>query len=132
MFLAIEIVGLVVAIVSTFVVWRELRHRTELRMLASMQAVRDASPRRPRRASDDFHDQLWLPLCELIAAQAEKLDYQLSHAERRRIWRSRSPLVLEVLMRELESASDVTTVERLLKELPPGMDRPDPTGWCDH
>ncbi len=39
-------------------------------------------------------------------------------------------MILEVVLREMESASTAEEVIDLLKALPPGMDRPDPTSWC--
>jgi len=131
MFLCFDISGLVIAIVSTVLIWREVRARNNARMLAMLHAAREGGGDHARRASDDFHDQVWLPLCQLIGGHALRLNYSLSHVERRRIWRSRSPLILEVLLREIETANSGDALGKAISQLPPGMDRPDPTGWCD-
>ena len=83
-----------------------------------------------RKPSDDFHDQIWLPLCDKIDSAITKTGVSLSEEQRRRIWRSRAPLVLEVLLREIEAAQSPDEVSQLLQSLPPGMNRPDPTRWC--
>jgi hypothetical protein len=85
-----------------------------------------------RTPSDEFHDRTWLPLCKSIAdAVNNKLNRPLTAVERRKLWRSRSPLILEVGLKEIQAASTADEVNALLAKLPPGMDRPDPTGWCD-
>jgi hypothetical protein len=84
-----------------------------------------------RRPSDDFHDQTWLPLCaNLAAAAAERLNRSLTERERRKVWRARSVLVLEVALKEIQASGDGPAVAMLLASLPSGIDRPDPTGWC--
>jgi hypothetical protein len=85
-----------------------------------------------RKPSDEFHDGTWLPLCERVAALATaKLGRPLAVKERRTIWRSRSVLVLEVALKELESTAVPGAAAALLAQLPAGLDRPDPTGWCE-
>ena len=88
-------------------------------------------PSETRKPADDFHDQIWLPLCDRIAAVAGKtLSRALSAKERKAIWRMRSLLALETVGKEIEMSTDPQAVAVLLATLPPGMDRPDPTGWC--
>jgi hypothetical protein len=83
-----------------------------------------------RKPSDDFHDNTWLPLCKRVEeAAVAKLNRPLIEKERRVIWRSRSALVLEVALNEIESADTGDAAIQLLASLPPGMDRPDPTNW---
>jgi hypothetical protein len=119
-----------VALVVGIVVVRVMR---TWRQVATLQASR--SPMGPvtegRKPSDEFHDNTWLPLCERVAALARsKLGRPLTAKERRTIWRSRSVLVLEVALKELESIAVPGAAAALLAQLPAGMDRPDPTGWC--
>jgi hypothetical protein len=112
---------------------------TAMRVMRSLREVRAARARQTalmvpddfRKPSDDFHDQTWLPLCNKIANSAiAKLTRPLTCDERRIIWRTRAPLTLEVVWSEIESASTAEQIMELLYSLPPGMDRPDPTGWC--
>jgi len=86
---------------------------------------------KPRKPSDIFHDLVWLPLCQKVEAAAKKNGYYLVKSERQRVWRSKSTLVLETLVKELESTVSEEDTARAFGELPPGMDRPDPTGWCE-
>jgi hypothetical protein len=128
---SLELVGLLIALIAAVRAIREARHRRETRMLQSLYGAKEAARDRLRRPSDDFHDQVWLPLCNLIAEQANRLGRPLTLDDRRRIWRSRSSLVLETLLREIEHSTSLEPLEKALQDLPPGMDRPDPTGWCD-
>lgn len=106
---------------------RTIRHVGELRM----QSPPIDSRLRTRRPSDVFHDETWLPLCTRIATAAEaRLGRPLTIKERKRIWRSRSPLILQTVLNEIEACADAPPVDALLASLPPGMDRPDPTRWC--
>jgi hypothetical protein len=127
LFIALPFVSLIIVIgvVRTF---RSLRELRELRSRDVSQAI---SP--GRRPSDDFHDLTWLPLCQALAdAVAERLNRPLSAAERRTIWRTRTPLILNVVLKEIIAAPSAEEVAALLASLPPGsMDRPDPTGWCE-
>jgi hypothetical protein len=113
-----------------------------IRMLRNMRAVQQLRERRNslsfvdgeshQRPSDEFREQTWAPLCNSVAtAAAAKLRRPLSSKERRLIWRSRTRLVLESILPDIEIASDPATVETLLKSLPSGLNRPDPKGWCD-
>ncbi len=84
-----------------------------------------------RRPSDDYHDQVWLPLCNSVAqAATAHLQRPLTEKERRSIWRTRTALTLEVVLKEISAAPDPQAVAVLFATLPPGMDRPDPTDWC--
>jgi hypothetical protein len=86
---------------------------------------------KPRKPSDIFHDMVWLPLCERVEGAAKRNGYYLVKWERQRVWRSKSTLVLETLIKELEATVSEEETARAIGELPPGMDRPDPTGWCE-
>lgn len=115
-----------VALISMIRMLRGLREVRELRT-RRMPLVLSAEVRRP---ADDFHDRVWLPLCRRVErAAATRLNRPLSEKERRNIWRSRSPLVLEVALKEIESTDTQQEVAVLLATLPSGMERPDPTGW---
>ena len=106
---------------------RGLREAQELRALREPLML----PEDHRRPSDDFHDRVWLPLCQRVEdAAVARLNRPLSEKERRRIWRSRSELVLEVALKEIAEAPSSQHVGVLLATLPTGIDRPDPTGWC--
>ena len=120
-------VALIVAIIVIGVM-RGLRQAGELR--DSRPSGFPINPGR-RRPSDDYHDQTWLPLCTSVAQAAEaKLHRPLTGNERRRIWRTRTALTLEVVVKEIQATQDRTAISKLLDDLPPGMDRPDPSGWC--
>ncbi len=100
--------------------------------LIRSQRIPLAIPVEYRKPSDDFHDQIWLPLCEKVAAAAsQRLNRELTEKERRTIWRTRSELTLNVALAEIEQSADPQQVAVLLATLPPGMDRPDPTHWCE-
>jgi hypothetical protein len=60
-----------------------------------------------------------------------RLNRSLTQIERRKVWRARSALVLEIALKELDAATDQQVVAKLLAALPSGLDRPDPTGWCN-
>ncbi|HYE19155.1 MAG TPA: hypothetical protein VEA69_11960 [Tepidisphaeraceae bacterium] len=126
--IGLPFVALLVAIIALRVM-RNVRHVSELRSSASAFGF----PERGRKPSDDYHDQVWVPVCTRVADAAEaRLGRALSARERRAVWRAKSALVLEVALKEIEGAAgDKGVVERLLGELPAGVNRPDPTGWCD-
>ena len=119
--------ALVIAIVVIRVMWgfREVSELRERRGPGIVEGER-------RRPSDDFHDLTWRPTCERVATMASgRLGRPLNRRERRTLWRARTVLVLEVAEREIEVAGDAEGVAVLLANLPAGMDRPDPTGWCE-
>jgi hypothetical protein len=108
---------------------RSIRHVREIRDARMAQDAAGAPVR--RKPSDDFHDDVWRPLCDRVAtAAAARLGRPLTADECRAIWRARSPLILEVAAREIEAGAAPGDVERLLSSLPTGLDRPDPTDWC--
>jgi len=116
-----------ILIILFFRMMRGLRNASEV---ASRQTW-DAHDLYERRPSDDYHDQTWLPLCEEVAdAACARLGRPLSEKERRVIWRSRTALVLEVALKEIPAAADAGAVAAMLRSLPAGVDRPDPTQWC--
>ena len=128
-----ELIGLLFATFCvTIMVIRIARTIRNVEKIRSRHAaLHELPPELPRRPSDDFHDQTWLPLCGQVAALAAKrLGRGLCEEERRRVWRSRSQLVLEVLLKELETATP-GEAGALLRNAPSGLDRPDPTGWCE-
>ena len=89
-------------------------------------------PSEHRRPTDDFHDKTWLPLCERVASIAcVRTHRPLTQKERRIIWRARAPVVLEAALQEMEEANGSEAVGALLARLPSGLDRPDPTRWCE-
>lgn len=110
---------------------------TVIRILRAVRQTQELQERRAkeqelstnlRRPADDFHDQIWLPLCTKVAsAVAAKLQRPLTQDERRRIWRARSELALEIMAKEMDADADPRA---LLTALPSGLDRPDPTQWC--
>jgi hypothetical protein len=108
--------------------------RRSISRVAKLQA--DRQPLRVddllRRPFDDYHDQTWLPLCEATAVLAvSRLNRPLAVRERRSIWRARSELALEVLQKEIQAAANLEDIVILILQLPTGIDRPDPTGWCN-
>ena len=120
-------VALIVAIIVIGLM-RGLRQASELRGRSADFGL-DVNRRRP---SDDYHDQTWLPLCTKVAqAAAARLNRPLTGKERRKIWRTRTALTLEVVEKEITTTEQPGAVAALIATLPPGMDRPDPTGWCD-
>jgi hypothetical protein len=115
------------AVIFTISVMRSLRRASERRSNHS-----DFRIDFDRKPSDDFHDQTWLPLCTRMAQAAVlRLGRPLTEKERRSVWRARSVLALEVALKEIEGARDAQAVAELLTILPTGMNRPDPTGWCE-
>jgi hypothetical protein len=128
---AIEVLGLLIAVITAVRVIREASRRRETRMLGDLYGAQEAAGGRRRRPSDDYRDQVWLPLCNLIAEAAGHLGRPLTTDERRKIWRSRSSLILETILREIEQTNTRARLGQVLRDLPPGMDRPDPTRWCD-
>lgn len=85
-----------------------------------------------RKPADEYHDRTWLPLCTSVAdAATPLLGRPLTPKERRSVWRARSALVLEVALKEIRVAESADAIAALLATLPTGMDRPDPTGWCE-
>jgi len=130
-FMAIVSLGfLVVVLAGTVVVLRRNMQRLQ-DIRARRLKLGVMPPPAPRRPSDDFHDAVWLPLCEKVEAAARNNGYLLVKWERQRVWRSKSTLVLETLIRELEATVSEEDTARAIGELPPGMDRPDPTAWCE-
>lgn len=120
--------GILMLAISFVRMMRNIRQVNELKM----KRLTPMPPLLHRGPSDDFHDHIWLPLCRSVAETASsRLRRPLTARERRVIWRSRSALMLEVLLKELQAATDPETVASLLRSLPPGMNRPDLTGWCD-
>lgn len=129
---AISSIGILLVMAWLVLVFRHNLQR--LRDIRSRRATLlaptgDAAPK-PRKPSYMFHDIVWLPLCQRVEEAAAKNGYNLVKWERQRVWRSRSTLVLETLIHELESTISEEETARAIGELPPGMDRPDPTGWC--
>ena len=126
----IDLIGLSFAVfVFGILVIRFARRMREIREIRHKQTPLSI-PLSHRKPSDDFHDQTWLPLCTTVASTlSSKVNRPLTPHERRAIWRSRSPLVLEALLQDLQSATPDSAAS-LLASLPPGMTRPDPTNWC--
>jgi hypothetical protein len=119
-------VALIIAIIVIGLM-RGLRQAGELRNRSSSFQI-DPGRRRP---SDDYHDQTWLPLCTSVAQAAQaRLHRPLTDKERRKIWRTRTALTLEVALKEIAATEGPAAIATLLTDLPPGMDRPDPTHWC--
>jgi len=105
---------------------RRFRHVAELRSRLTPLTV----PSTHLKPSDKFHDQTW-PLCQRVAETAQhKLSRGLLPEERRIVWRARTPLVLEIVLKEIESSSSAEEISKLLGSIPSGLDRPDPTDWC--
>ena len=134
---ATEIIGAAFAVFVLFIlVMRMSRHDRmvfEQRQKRVREAMDRGEPAPPvHTPADDFHDQIWLPLCQRVAElAARQMQRPLTYDERRALWRSRSQLVLEVLLKELEGTSPGAAIA-LLKNAPSGLDRPDPTGWCEN
>ena len=134
---ATEIIGAAFAFFVLFIlVMRVVRldqkafERRQRRVREAMDAGEPVPP--ARTPADDFHDQIWLPQCQRVTKlAARQMQRPLTYDERRAIWRSRSQLVLEVLLKELEGTSPGAAIA-LLKNAPSGLDRPDPTGWCEN
>ena len=121
-------IGLLILVIFAIMVMRGFRKAAELHSQRQPLTVPDSH----RKPVDEFHDRKWLPLCQSIAETAcQRLNRPLTSFERRAIWHSRAPLILEVLLNEIRAASSDAEVASLLASLPPGMDRPDPTGWMD-
>jgi hypothetical protein len=79
--------------------------------------------------AQNFHDETWLPLCDRIAtAVIERAGRELTLEERRRIWETRAPLILETALKEIEAGNDAS-ITALIASLPSGLRRPDPTNW---
>jgi hypothetical protein len=122
-FAALALAIMVVAIM------RSIRRVQDFRSAPGSMATRGIERRTP---ADDFHDRVWLPLCGRVAdAVREKANRPLSEKERRIVWRARSELALNVAIQEIQSARKGEEVAALLASLPTGLDRPDPTGWCE-
>jgi hypothetical protein len=82
-----------------------------------------------RTPTNRFHDETWLPLCQRIAEAVQlRAGRELTHAERRRIWETRAPLILETALKEIETGNDAS-ITALIASLPSGLRRPDPTNW---
>jgi hypothetical protein len=80
----------------------------------------------------DYYDNTWLPLCSSIAdAVVSRLHRPLTEKERRAVWRTRLPLTLEVVLKEIQGTSSSEAIAALLERLPPGIDRPDSARWCE-
>jgi hypothetical protein len=125
--IALPIIALILIIV-VFSMMRGIRQAGELHLHRSPLTV----PADRRKASDDYHEQVWLPLCEKVAdAASSRLGRPLTAKERRTIWRARTELVLDVLLDEVKKAGSPEEVHSLLASLPSGMDRPDSSGWCE-
>jgi hypothetical protein len=119
--------GSLIIAITVIRAMRSFRYVSELRARGSAWTVPFTQP----KPSDRFHEQVWIPLCEGVSkAAAEKLRRPLTPKERQSIWRSRTPLALEVAIKEIESAHTPEEVSVLLAGIPSGMDRPDPSGWC--
>ncbi len=72
-------------------VFRGIRKSNNIRHRLIQHA--ESSP--PRRPSDDFHDNTWLPLCTGIATPPRRTHRTpLTEDENRILWKARSPLVL--------------------------------------
>lgn len=125
--IALPFAGLIAAILTIRILrrFRELDEARRQRMEDSFNAPR-------RKPSDDLHDQVWFPLCDRLAqVAAERIGRPLTSQQRKRIWRSRTTTVLEIAMKEVEAARSPEEVAALLTTLPQGVNRPDPTGWCN-
>jgi hypothetical protein len=121
--------GFFVLFIAAMRITRAMRNAHEHQ--SRIHSATESTAAELRRPSDDFHDQIWLPLCNQVAKlAAAKMQRPLSSDERRMVWRGRSQLVLELLLKELTSASPGEAIA-LLRNAPTGMDRPDPTGWCE-
>lgn len=85
-------------------------------------------PENGRRPWEDFHDRIWLPRCNSLAAAASsRMGRPLTTMERRRIWRARTPLVLSIALDDIERSAQPNSIESIVENLPQGIDRPDPT-----
>ena len=132
---ATEVIGAIFALFVVFVLaMRLIRTDREVYRLRRNRIEATMGPEEAvpavRTPADDFHDRVWLPLCGRVAElAAQRMGRALKAEERRTIWRSRSQLVLEVLLKELAVASPGEAMA-LLRNAPSGLDRPDPTGWC--
>lgn len=116
-----------ILVVLVLSMMRGIRRAGEIRLNQSPLTV----PTDHRKPSEVFLDKTWLPMCAQVADVASsRLNRPLTQNERRAIWRSRTALVLEILLKEVQETSDPEVVVSLLASLPPGMDRPDSTGWC--
>jgi hypothetical protein len=130
---ATELIGLMfavfVAIIAMARMIRAMRKVDELRARQRMEV--DTDEPQIRRPSDDYHDAIWLPLCKRAEVAVEaRLGRKISQVERLRIWKARTALALEVLIKEAENSAAMGEVAAALANLPSGLDRPDPTGWC--
>jgi hypothetical protein len=125
--IALPFVALFVAIAMA----RMMRGFRDVGKLQSRQTpmMFDSGGRKP---ADEYHDRIWLPLCTSVAdAATTLLGRPLTPKERRSVWRARSALVLEVALKEIRAAQNAHTIAELLARFPTGMDRPDPTKWCE-
>jgi hypothetical protein len=119
----------IAALLALFAIMRATRRVGELRDPANRFPA-DAPPL--RTPADDFHDIVWLPLCIRAAdAASARLARPLTYEERQALWKARSPLVLEILLKELAADPSPGAAVALLRTLPSGLARPDPTGWCE-
>lgn len=103
-----------------------------VRQFQEIRATREPLSLNPslRKPSDDYRDEIWLPLCERLAeAAANRLNRPLTTKERRAIWRARSELVLEIALSEVQAANHPHAVSDVLAAMPTGIDRPDPSNW---
>ena len=120
--------GVLVFAIVALRTMRNVRHVNELRNSASAFGF----PEQARKPSDEYHDAVWLPLCTRVAeAAVRRLGRGLTPKERRSVWRAKTRLVLDVVLIEIEGAADAGSVEQLFGEFPVGVNRPDPTGWCE-
>ena len=73
MFCALELLGLVIAVVAAVIAMSQAKERRASKMLADLHG---AAP--TRRASEEYHDQVWLPMCKLIEEHAVRLGRSLT------------------------------------------------------
>jgi hypothetical protein len=74
-FCALVFFGLFVAIIGTLHAMREARRRRETWILQALYNATEATRERLPHSSDKYHDQVWLPLCNLIANHANRLGW---------------------------------------------------------
>jgi hypothetical protein len=112
----------------TIAVIRVVRRMNKAGTLPPTELADTGSPAK-RTPSNQFHDEVWLPLCERIAvAVTQRTGRELTLHERRRIWETRAPLILETALKEIEAGDD-GSISPLIYSLPTGLRRPDPTNW---
>ena len=132
--IATELIGVMFVVFEAMIcVARLLRTSRGVQLLRERRQtyVVESNAQDLRRPADDYHDLTWLPLCTRASETVvRKIGRPLDADERQRIWKARSELVLEILVKECDADAAAGAVLASLKSLPSGLDRPDPTDWC--